>query len=264
MTTHSSTPKGRVAATWQSRFVLGNTVANANRLHFLSQEWGGGMTETPVWDPVAWWDTSADVTGLAATRNSLIIFHEGTVERLRGTKAPGSGVEPDLWMEPLIGLGGCNEPHTICYWNDNVIFADARGVYLTDGTTIRDITSQGGVGREWRKAYDPAWRVAGGVVYDSYVVAMVDTVDEDLQEVLRLRPLLAQLDGLQQHPLRLVRRLDRRAGAPLRRRPRRQGREPLGDVGRRPTRPPTRSTATTSRCAPRSRRRGTGCPRRSG
>jgi hypothetical protein len=177
VTTHASTPKGRVAATWQSRFVLANTVANANRLHFLSQEWVGGMTETPVWDPIAWWDTSADVTGLATTRNSLIIFHEGTVERLRGTKAPGAGVETDIWMEPLIGLGGCNEPHTICYWNDNVIFADARGVYLTDGTTIRDVTSQGGVGREWRRAYDPAWRVSAGVVYDSYVIAMVDTTN---------------------------------------------------------------------------------------
>jgi len=66
VTTHASTPKGKVAATWQSRFVLGNTLANANRLHFLSQEWVGGMTETPVWDPIAWWDTSADVTGLGS------------------------------------------------------------------------------------------------------------------------------------------------------------------------------------------------------
>ena len=177
VTTNTSTPKGKVATTWQSRFVLGNTASNPNWVHFLSQEWLSGMDTTPVWDPKAYWECNGDITGLATTRNSLIVFHEGTVERLRGTKAPGQGIEDDVWMEPLIGLGGCNEPHSIQYWNDNVLFADARGVYLTDGTTIRDITSQGGIGREWRRAYDPAWRVAAGVVYDSYVIAMTDTAN---------------------------------------------------------------------------------------
>jgi hypothetical protein len=178
VTTHASTPKGKVAATWQSRFVLANTPTNPNFVYFLSAEWGAGLTTTPVWDPIAYWETTADVMGLAVTRNSLLLFHEGTVERLRGTKPPGALIEPDLWMEPLIGLGGCNEPHTICYWTDNVIFADARGVYITDGTTIKDITDQGGIGREWRKAYDPTWRVSAGVVYDQYVIAMTDVVNQ--------------------------------------------------------------------------------------
>ena len=80
-----------------------------------------------------------------------------------------------MWMEPLIGLGGCNEPHSICYWNDNVLFADARGVYLTDGTQIKDISKQGGIGEEWRKAYNPDWRVAAGVVKDQYVISLTDT-----------------------------------------------------------------------------------------
>ena len=178
VTTDPSTPKAKIATVWQSRFVLANGSAagvnQPNFVYFLPQTWGAGLTATPVWDPKAYVETSADVTGLAATRNSLIIFHEGNVERLRGTKAPGAGVADDVWMEPLIGLGGCNEPHTICYWNDNVVFADARGVYLTDGTTIKDITAQGGIGREWRRAYDPLWRVSAGVIYDQYVVAMVD------------------------------------------------------------------------------------------
>jgi hypothetical protein len=178
VTTHTSTPKAKVAATWQNRFVLANTLTDPNTIYFLSVEWPGGLTTTPIWDPKAYWETSADVMGLAVTRNSLVIFHEGTVERLRGTKAPGQDIEEDLWMEPLIGLGGCNEPHTICYWTDNVIFADARGVYLTDGTTIRDISTQGGIGREWRRAYDPSWRVSAGVVYDQYVVAMADLTNQ--------------------------------------------------------------------------------------
>ena len=112
-------------------------------------------------------------------------------------------------MEPLIGLGGCNEPHTICHWTDNVVFADARGVYLTDGTQIKDITKEGGIRREWWKAYDPIWRVAAGVVFDKYVDHHGRRDQHAVQEVLRLRPLLAKLAGLQQHPLLLLRRLGR-------------------------------------------------------
>jgi hypothetical protein len=182
LTTHTSTPKAKVATTWQSRFVLANATGFGNRIFFLSAEWPAGLSTSVAWDPLGFWDTTSDITGLATTRNSLLIFHDGTVERLRGTKPPGQDIEPDVWMEPLIGLGGCNEPHTICYWNDSVIFADARGVYLTDGTTIRDITAQGGIGREWRRAYAPQWRVAAGVVYDSYVVAMTDTVNKTFKK----------------------------------------------------------------------------------
>ena len=178
ITVNANTPRGKVASTWQSRFILANEDAHPNRVSFLPPEWTTPGDASPAWDVKAWLDSSADVTGLATTRNALLIFHEGTVERLRGTRVPGAGVDPDVWIEPLVGLGGCNEPHTICYWNDNVLFADARGVYLTDGTTIRDISTQGGVGREWRKAYDPIWRVAAGVVFDQYVVAMVDLTNK--------------------------------------------------------------------------------------
>ena len=181
VTADASTPKAKIATVWQSRFTLANGTAGGvsqpNFIYFLSAEWGAGLTTTPVWDPLAYIETASDVTGLAATRNSLIIFHEGSVERLRGTKPPGAGVQMDVWMEPLIGQGGCNEPHTICHWNDNVVFADARGVYLTDGTTIKDITAQGGMGSEWRRAYDPLWRVSAGVYRDQYIVSMVDVTN---------------------------------------------------------------------------------------
>jgi hypothetical protein len=58
-----------------------------------------------------------------------------------------------MFVEPLTEQVGCTLPHTIVPWRENVIFADERGVFLTDGSTVRNLAELGGMGDFWRVAY---------------------------------------------------------------------------------------------------------------
>ena len=179
LTTHASTPKARHIEAWNAYFVLANftdaTGPHPSRVAWLEPGFPLTGTTTPVYDTKAWWDTSNDVTALARTRTSLLCFHPSGVERLRGGIPPGTNRQTDLWMEPLKGLGGCTHPHTISYWNDNVLFCDGRGAYLTDGTEIRDLTAQGGVSRKWRERYTSTMLLAGGVYADFWVICALES-----------------------------------------------------------------------------------------
>lgn len=198
LTTHASTPKAKHAIPWNAYFVLANGLTNdviggasvPNNPHPSRLFWIGGGQDlgfvpaagvTPAFDVEAWWDTSSDITALGKTRTALIAFHADFVERLRGGVPPGADRDDDLWMEPLVGLGGCTQPHSVCYWNDNILFCDGRGAYISDGTTIRDLTAQGGISRTWRRQqYTRNVRIAGGVYADFWVLSMMDRSDWSL------------------------------------------------------------------------------------
>lgn len=194
LTTHATTPRAFHGEAWNAFFVLANGVtddvpvgggAAVPNVYHPSRVWwmGGGQDlgwvptsgTTPALDALAWWDTSADVTALGKTRTALLCFHADFVERLRGGVPPGTDRDGDFWMEPLIGLGGCTQPHTVCYWNDNILFCDGRGAYISDGTTIRDLSAQGGISRRWRRQqYSRDVRIAGGIYADYWVLTMMD------------------------------------------------------------------------------------------
>jgi hypothetical protein len=176
LTVHASTPQGSVAARWNDYFVIANTAAQPNTLFFSPPGFSplSGNT-TPAWDTISYAESSDVVTAMALTRNALLVFHRGSVERLRGSVPPTTNnPSGDIWWEPMIGAGGCREPHTIKFWNDNVLWAESHGIYITDGTTIRDLTAQAGEGRNWRTTYQQQYRLCGGIYDDYYVCAMVD------------------------------------------------------------------------------------------
>lgn len=177
LTTDNSTPPATYIEAWNSYFVLANWPGYAQRIAWLEPGFPLTGSTTPAWDSKSWWDTSNDVTGLARTRSALLVFHANGVERLRGSIPPGTNRQTDLWMEPLKGLGGCTQPHSISYWNDNVLFCDGRGAYLTDGTTITDLTAQGGISRLWRKQYATGVRVAGGIYADFWILSVTNTAN---------------------------------------------------------------------------------------
>jgi hypothetical protein len=117
------------------------------------------------------------VTGLAAMAGQILVFHPAAIERIRGSVPPGTGIDPDMQADTLTEQVGCIHPHTIVPWRENIIFADERGVFLTDGSTVRNLTELGGMGDFWRVVYGNRIPTPGSVSSGIFLDYLVVTVN---------------------------------------------------------------------------------------
>jgi hypothetical protein len=148
----ASAPKAKVGCAYRQRLVVGGDPANPQRISFAPVIDDGGPSGT--WDTAeAWIDTNNEVTGLAPMAGQILVFHPAAIERIRGTVPPGVDIDDDMFAETLTDQVGCVQPQTIVPWRENIIFADERGVFMTDGSTIRNLIELGGMGDFWRQAY---------------------------------------------------------------------------------------------------------------
>jgi len=167
-----SAPKAPVGCVYKGYVVAGGVIGNENRIYF-----GPPGTILPgvagAWDANSFKVGSRAVTALAAIRAAIIVFHAGSVERIRGSIPPHTGAnDDDMDIEGLFDRVGCTQPLTIAYWNDNCIFADEHGVHITDGAVIRNLCSQGGILYFWRNLYSQLATIAACAFLDYYIVTI--------------------------------------------------------------------------------------------
>jgi hypothetical protein len=163
-------PAGKYAEVYKTRLVLANTSANPNRLFF---------SQTPdiesTWDTTnSYIDADYEITGLASLHNALLIFSKAHTERIIGATPP-----PDSDMDRApVGSVGCTDARSIVVQEDNCLFANPRGVYLTNGAGFASLTTEGLIESYWQglfASYDPAsWSIAAGVFRSFYVVSIMN------------------------------------------------------------------------------------------
>ena len=126
-----------------------------------------------TWDQTyGWWDTTGVIVGLAALTNCIVVFHNDSTERLRGTTPPPGS---DMVLEPLLPNVGCLDVHSIAYWQQNAIFAAPTGIYLTNGVSSVDLTQAAQMKTYWQSlmsGYSTSWRIAAGIYRDHYIVSI--------------------------------------------------------------------------------------------
>jgi hypothetical protein len=161
---------GRYATTFKDRVVLANSNGQPQQVAFCP-----AGNPTIAWDPISVVNTTFPITGLAVQRTQVLAFHASTVERLRGTVPPDSTLtdqKGDLITDFLFARAGCYDARSIAYWDDNVLFADARGMHVTDGATVKNLAHQTGVLSAWQDAFsrggNPPDSIAGVVYHDYY------------------------------------------------------------------------------------------------
>lgn len=163
-----SPPGGKVCEVYKSRLVLGASSANPNRLYFSPTPDIGA-----TWDTTnSWIDCDHAITGIASIRNALLIFSAGHTERIIGsTPPPGS----DMDRSPL-GDVGTTDARSIMVQEGNCLFANPRGVYLTNGSGFASLTTEGQIESYWGSlfsGYDPAsWVISAGIHKSFYLVTI--------------------------------------------------------------------------------------------
>jgi hypothetical protein len=152
----ANTPKAKLVDVWKGRLIAAGDPAQPEYVR-----WAPGP---PAKSPLSDWDVGAfigmdrAVTALGPMAGVCIVFHDGMTSRIKGgTIPPASGITQrdgmDTTKDVFSDQYGCVDPRSVVPWQENLIFANSHGVMLTDGSTIRSLTDQGGISQVWRYLY---------------------------------------------------------------------------------------------------------------
>lgn len=163
-----SPPTSGFLCVYKDRLVgneVGGVGTAVNRLHFSA----AGNPES--WSTsVRYIDTSAPVIAMAALRNSLLIFHQGSVERIRGDIPPGSAAA-NMTLEPLFNDVGLLDPDALWVEGDSVYWADESGIYMSDGSSLTNLTLNS-ISSLWRTHSPPALYISLVVYKGRLIVSL--------------------------------------------------------------------------------------------
>lgn len=168
--TAANVPKVTLGTVWGEYFVGANQPGHEDTVY-----WSPPDDVTLAWDANSFWRTATAVTGIAALRTVVLVFHASSVERLRGSRPPAGTDKGDMILEPLFNQVGTTEPKTICYWQETIVFADEHGVHVTDGAVLRNLVQQGGIQSYWRTLYNNKQSLSATVFLDYYIVSIIRT-----------------------------------------------------------------------------------------
>lgn len=172
-------PAGRYAGAYKDVVWLGASAALPRRTYFSV----AGNAES--WDTTnKYLDNTFPVSGYAFLANAALIFSHQRTTRVRGSIPPP---DSDFFVDDPAFMVGCTDNRSIAYWRDKAIFANAKGLYITDGTEPNDVTKLCGMKSWWRDvlagregfstgaAYSPTtWSIAGGVHDDYYFYSIMN------------------------------------------------------------------------------------------
>lgn len=165
-----SPPSGSCSCVYKDRLVLAASSSNLNRV------WFSDAGDIDGWDTTnTWIDTTGEVSGLYALRNAILVFHPTGLERIIGsTPPPGS----DMFLQPVFDTG-TEHAQSFAGTDQFMCFANAAGVYMTDGSTVVDLTRAGGIKDLWqsRTASASILNIAGGYFRGYYFVSLRSGVD---------------------------------------------------------------------------------------
>jgi hypothetical protein len=153
--TAANVPKATVLGVYKERLVAGGDPDSPSTLYFSPLEGSIANPAGPLgpWDTKSFINTSRAITAIMPMPAAILVFHDGMTEKIRGGMPPETNVETDMALDTFSAQLGCADPASIVPWQENVIFANQRGIHLTDGSTIRSLTDQGGIGEAWRELY---------------------------------------------------------------------------------------------------------------
>lgn len=168
-------PQARVGFSWGDYLGLANghdgTAERRNRI------WWCGPGNPESWSVASggsWFDMPTEVLKVVSLRNITLVLGYSQMWMLTGDTPPPGGnlAQRDLFNE------GTFDPRSVARWRDYVIWANNTGIWRTDGTTLTDITNQGGISLYWQNligtgfSLTQGWSAAAGVFRDQYIITV--------------------------------------------------------------------------------------------
>lgn len=182
-------PQARIAASWGAYLLMANGgdfangyTQNLRRLWFSDP---GALTFTAAND--SYWDFPqvARIMAVVPMANTIIVFGPRDCHILTGDTPPPND---NLSYRPLYPYG-LADYNAYGLWNGYIIFANERGVFKTDGTSLVDLTETCFIGQAFRgdmQNFSDGWTCAVGIYQDWALVTVTDGTVEKFTYVFDL------------------------------------------------------------------------------
>lgn len=161
-----SPPAGQLTAAYKDHAILAKSSANDNRI------WFSAAGDPTTWSTSSGYlDTTGTLTAVAPLKSMILVFHADSTERIRGSIPPPG---TDFILESFLSVG-CLDPFSVAQWNDRVIFANAKGVFMTDGAGWADLTARAGMSTYYQTqmaSYATTWRLSGFIYRNHYFLSI--------------------------------------------------------------------------------------------
>lgn len=166
----TAAPTGMYACVYKDYTILGASSTSANRAWFSEPGVPNG-----TWDTTSsWLQFSQPIRGFASLRNAVLVFGDGVTARIRGSIPPP---DTDMVVDDPVFQVGITDARSIAYHGENAIWCSTEGVFRSDGVALDDLSRKGGMKSYWQDLfadYSSTWTTAGGVLFDTYFVAVLD------------------------------------------------------------------------------------------
>lgn len=163
----------RVVAPYKGFLLCANSVSAGRQRIYIS-----GANNQDSWTIGSRYsDATGPVDGLAPVRSGVIVFHVSSCELLTGDIPPGTTGD-DFGIKPLFGDVGLYSTEAFAIADEAVVWADANGVYMSDGAALTDLTYEGGIKRYWETTISSPSAIAVGV-WRGFAWVSILTTDAD-------------------------------------------------------------------------------------
>jgi hypothetical protein len=164
-------PAGRYAVIYKDVLWLASPAASADRIFFSV----AGNPES--WDTTnRWLDVSFPITGLVALQNAVFVFGLSRTARIRGSIPPP---DTDFIVDDPIFDIGCTDNRSIALYREKVIWGNANGLFISDGTAMEDLTRLCGMKSWWLDIMDGSQGFSTGTEYSISGFSIVTQVYGD-------------------------------------------------------------------------------------
>jgi hypothetical protein len=161
-----SAPPGRYGCVFVNFSYLGGTAAQPQRGYASAV--GDPTTYVQSGVDASYLDVSFPIRAMAALPNVMLWFGDERTARFRGTTP--SGVAEDMQLDDPVFNYGTLDARSVAVNGGLAVFANAIGVFLTNGTTTpEDLTKSCGISKYWRDLVSAAngysastWTISSG------------------------------------------------------------------------------------------------------
>jgi hypothetical protein len=166
-----SPPPGKYAAVYKDRTVLAGVAGDLTKSYFSD------AANPTSWDTTDSWQSVINpIMGMASLPNALLLFQNTATSRIRGTTPPP---ESDMIVDDPIFNVGCTDARSIVVDGSICVFANPRGIYLSNGTAqVEDLTKSIGLKRYWQSQLtnynSSTWTLGAGIHQRHYVIAVMN------------------------------------------------------------------------------------------
>lgn len=172
-------PKARMGFSWGDYLILGNYYDPSAADALKNYRWAFSA----IGNPDSWTLSGANASTLdfpeemvagLPVRNAILGFGYNDCHIIYGnTPPPGSNMERKI----LFAGQGTFDGRSVVAWRDFAVWANAGGVFKSDGATLTDLTSDGGISIYYRAlvagfAFSQGWSASAGIYRDHYILTI--------------------------------------------------------------------------------------------